>query len=262
MGSASVSVNSHRPPRADGSDCNSEVVSNVHEPLTLEENGNRAEGAAAAATATATATEVSRELTEEKQQKCKSFLRVYLSRLKGAGKPGPSCFNPSWDVIPSFLFTAITLILLAVIQFFGLEPHSLGLLSYLPSFGASCCLVMGLPSSPGSQPRAMIFSHIVGAFLGVSWAHVTNSLPKPLSQQLACGFAVGMLTALMMLTSSLQPSASATTCLAVFHLYGQMKDEGFMFMVAPGALGPCVIVFLGWIFNNLVPWRRCYPLWW
>lgn len=216
------------------------------------EAGNHLEGSGAGA-------EVS---VEEVVRKRENFALVYLRRLKGAGQPGLALFAPSWDGVPAFLFTAITLIVLAVIEYFGLEPYDLGMLSYLPSFGASCCLVMCLLTSPGAQPRALVFTHIVGAFLGVAWAHIFNSLPKPLSQQLACAFAVAIVTALMMLTGTLQPSASATTCLAAFHLYGQMHDQGFMFMVTPATLGPCVIVFLGWLFNNLIPWRHCYPVWW
>lgn len=186
----------------------------------------------------------------------------YLKRLKGAGQPGPLWFVWTWDAIPAFLFTSITLMVLGVIEAFGLQPYNLGLQSYLPSFGASCCLVMCLYTSPGAQPRALILTHIVGAFLGVSWAHVTKSLPNPLGQQLACAFAASTLTVLMLMTATFQPSASATSCLAALHLYGQLKDQGYMFLVAPAAIGPCVIVFLGWVLNNLIPWRHCYPVWW
>lgn len=190
-----------------------------------------------------------------------SFFVTYVRRLKGAGQTAPPFFAPTWDAIPSCVFTMIALMICTVIEAFGLQPYGLGLLSYLPSFGASCALVMCLLTSPGAQPRALVPSHITGAFLGVSWAHIMNSLPKPLSQQLALSFAVSMLTALMMLTGTLQPSASATTCLAALHLYGEMKDQGFMFLVTPATIGPCVVVFMGWLLNNLIPWRHCYPVW-
>ncbi|EPY39022.1 HPP family protein [Angomonas deanei] len=120
---------------------------------------------------------------------------------------------------------------------------------------------MCLLVSPGAQPRALILTHIVGAFLGVSWGHITKSLPEPLNHLLASAFAVPMITVLMMMTGTMQPSAAATTCLAAFHTYGEMKDQGFMFLVTPATLGPCVLVFLAWILNNLIPWRSNYPLW-
>ncbi|KAG5468098.1 hypothetical protein LSCM1_02067 [Leishmania martiniquensis] len=258
MASSEAVVSPLRPPSAEREDGSDEAVTNTQEPYFMTGNGNLVDGGVTEAMAR----EVLEEPPEEMQRRHKSLLLVYLCRLKGAGRPGPVLFAPTWDCIPAFLFTAITLIVLAVIEAFGLAPYNLGLLSYLPSFGASCCLVMCLLSSPGAQPRALILSHIVSAFLGVSWSHITSSLPKPLSQQLACSFAVGMITALMMLTGALQPSASATACLAAFHMYGQLKDEGFMYMVTPATIGPCVIVFLGWVFNNLVPWRHCYPVWW
>lgn len=187
---------------------------------------------------------------------------AYFKRLAGAWNPSPPWFEWDWDAFPAALFTVITLLVLAIIESFGLQPYNKGLTSFLPSFGASCCLCMCLMNAAGAQPRAMIVTHIVGAFLGVSWSHITKHLPSPLDQQIACAFAVAILTVLMMTTGTMQPSASATTCLAAFHLYGEMRDQGFMFMVAPATVGPCVIVFLGWVLNNLVPWRHCYPVWW
>ncbi|TPP50528.1 hypothetical protein CGC20_2510 [Leishmania donovani] len=46
----------------------------------------------------------------------------------------------------------------------------------------------------------------------------------PLSRQPAYGFAVGIMAAPLILTGSLQPSASATMCLAAFHIDSWMKD--------------------------------------
>eukprot|EP00796_Vickermania_ingenoplastis_P006312 gene6312-4542_t len=186
---------------------------------------------------------------------------AYCRRCMGAGQPGPSWFNFSYDAIFTCIFSITTMTILATIQYYGLRPYDLGMLSYLPSFGASSTLVFYLSTSPGAQPRALILTHITGAFLGVSWSHITDSVDPPLYQLLACAFAVSMMTALMMLTNSFQPSASATTCLAALHSYGQMKDQGYMFLVTPATLGPVIIVFLGWVFNNLVPWRRSYPSW-
>jgi hypothetical protein len=233
-----------------------------HEPCSNEAEGNQLESGALHKEEPAEVQVRQAPAEEVVERKHENFFIVYLRRLKGAGQAAPSFWAPSWDGIPAFLFTAICLEVLAVIEAFGLQPYDKGLLSYLPSFGASCCMVFCLLTSPGAQPRALILTHIFGAFFGVSWAHITNHLPKPLSQQIACAFAVGMMTALMMLFGALQPSASATTCLAAFHLYGQMRDQGFMFMVTPATLGPCVIVFLGILLNNLIPWRHCYPVWW
>lgn len=186
---------------------------------------------------------------------------AYFKRCLGAGHRGPPWFIFSYDVLFSCVFTMINMTILATLEYYGLTPYNLGMLSYLPSFGASSTLVFYLYTSPGAQPRALILTHIMGAFLGISWAHITKPLGEPLSQLLACAFAVAMMTAIMMLTNSFQPSASATTCLAAFHLYGQLQDQGYLFLVTPATIGPVIIVFLGWIFNNLIPWRHCYPSW-
>ncbi|KPA81984.1 hypothetical protein ABB37_03167 [Leptomonas pyrrhocoris] len=261
MVGAGGSCSTHESAREDA-DGENRVPLPSHEPYNAEGEGNRLESSPSPSDVHAEV-QVQQDPKEEVVERTHEnpFL-AYLRRLKGAGQPGPAFWNPTWDGIPAFLFTAITLEVLAVIEAFGLQPYDKGLLSYLPSFGASCCMVFCLLTSPGAQPRAIVFTHIIGAFFGVSWAHITNNLPKPLSQQIACAFAVGIMTALMMLFGALQPSASATTCLAAFHLYGQMKDQGFMFMVAPATVGPLVIVFLGVLFNNIIPWRHCYPVWW
>lgn len=188
-------------------------------------------------------------------------LSAYFRRCFGAGHRGPPWFTFSYDVLFTCLFTMISMTILATLEYYGLQPYNLGMLSYLPSFGASSTLVFYLYTSPGAQPRALILTHITGAFLGISWAHITKPLGEPLNQLLACAIAVSMMTALLMLTNSFQPSASATTCLAAFHLYGQLSDQGYIFLVTPATIGPVIIVFLGWIFNNLIPWRHCYPSW-
>lgn len=199
---------------------------------------------------------------ESAWEMCVSAVKAYFYRLRGAGKPGPPILNPTWDAIVTFVFASGSMMILAVIEAFGLQPYDKGLLSFLPSFGASCAVIFFLVTPPGAQPRGMVLTHLMGAFLGVSWAHVTNNLPKPLSQLLASTFAVSMLTPMTMFFRSFQPSSSATACLGAFHLYGQMNDKGYMFLVTPALLGPCVLAVLGVLLNNLIPWRHCYPVFW
>lgn len=186
---------------------------------------------------------------------------VYLSRLKGEGQRGPGWFSPSWDAVLSCIFSVVALIILAVIQAFGFESYDLGLEALIPSMGSTCTQVLYLLTTPGAQPRAVLGAHFTGAFLGLSWAHIFKSLFSPLGGQLACAIGVALLTVLMMVTGAIHAPASATTCVAALHQYGQMHDKGFMFLVTPALLGPSVIVFLGWVLTNAVPWRHCYPLW-
>lgn len=188
-------------------------------------------------------------------------LRGYLKRCTGAGHKGPPFFTFSYDVLFTCVFSIFNLTILSTLEYYGLDPYDQGLLSYLPSFGATSTLIFYLYTAPGAQPRALILSHICGAFLGISCAHITSSLEEPFSQLLACTIAVSILTALMMMTNTFQPSASATTCLAALHVHGHMSDAGYMFLVTPATIGPVISVFFAWLFNNIVPWRHCYPCW-
>ncbi|CAG9581717.1 conserved hypothetical protein [Leishmania major strain Friedlin] len=184
---------------------------------------------------------------------------MYLRLLKCAGHPDRTWFSTTRNCIVASAFTDVTLMVLAVIETSGRRPCEVGLDSYVPSFGASYCLLTYLLARCAAA-RTHFLSHTVSAFLGEAGPHSTNSLPKPLSQQPACGFAVGIMAAPLILTGSLQPSASATTCLAAFHTDSRMNDEGLMCISTPATVGLCLIVFLDWAFNDLVPWRHYYPV--
>ncbi|KAH9598812.1 HPP protein [Trypanosoma melophagium] len=190
----------------------------------------------------------------------RAALMIYTKRLRGGGGIGLPLFTPSYDVVPTFVFSTSIMLVLAAIDVFALEPYALQ--AYFPMFGASCALTTCLITSSGAQPRCLFLTHFVGALLGLSFGHVTKSLEQPLGRLLAGVFAVGVLSPLTTLFGGFQPSSSATAVLAAFHEYGRMNDEGFMFLVVPVILGVFIIFILSWVANNLIPWRTAYPLWW
>lgn len=191
-------------------------------------------------------------------------LRAYLRRCCGAGAPSPSWFGFDWDVLPACLFSWVTLVTLATIESYWLQPYGDGLLAILPSFGASSTLVYCFYTTTGAQPRGLLLTHICGAFLGISCAHITKAIgiESQLSILVACAVAVAINTAVMMVFNCFQPSASATTSLAALHPYGKIHDQGYMFLVTPATIGPVVITIFACIFNNFIPWRPAYPVWW
>ncbi|RNF00620.1 HPP family protein [Trypanosoma conorhini] len=188
------------------------------------------------------------------------FLAVYLGRLRGAGETGPPALALSLDLLPTFVFSTGIMLLLAVVDEYGLGQYGLQL--YLPSFWASCALTVCLITAPGAQPKSLLGAHLLAALFGVCFGHATGSLAQPIGQLLAGAFAVALLTPACLLFGWLQPSSSATAVLAVFHKQGRMHDAGYIFLVTPVLLGGLIVFACSWLMNNLIPWRPSYPLCW
>ncbi|NQD92407.1 HPP family protein, partial [Pseudomonas sp. CrR25] len=73
----------------------------------------------------------------------------------------------------------------------------------LGSFGASCVLVFGFPDLPFSQPRNVLFGHLLSSLVGLAFLHGIGP------QWWALALAVGSAIALMMLTRSVHPPAGS-----------------------------------------------------
>ncbi|ESL09465.1 hypothetical protein TRSC58_02812 [Trypanosoma rangeli SC58] len=152
------------------------------------------------------------------------------------------------------------MLFLAVVDEYGLSQYGLQL--YLPSFWASCALTVCLTTAPGAQPQAQLGSHFFGALFGLSFAHATKPLGRPLGPLLASTFAVALLTCVCLLFGWFQPSSSATTVLAAFYRHGPMHDAGYIFLLTPVLLGVVIVFVFSWLMNNLIPWRPAYPICW
>ncbi|EKF26345.1 hypothetical protein MOQ_009966 [Trypanosoma cruzi marinkellei] len=195
---------------------------------------------------------------EERTSMC--FLLVYLRRLRGAGEKGLPFFTLSIDLIFTFLFSTGIMLILAVVDVYGSEPH--GLQAYLPAFAASCALTACFTTTPGAQPQGLFGSHLLAALIGLSFSHATHSLEQPLGHLLASVFAVAFLASACHIFGWFQPSSAATAVSAVFYENGQRKDGGYIFVLFPVLIGVTIIFVLSFLLNNLVPWRPAYPVWW
>lgn len=199
---------------------------------------------------------------------CQKFPRWYWRRLTGFDQSlDVYGFYPSWDQLIAFVFVCATMVVLAVIDHYGfyhLAGHSVA--SFLPALGASCTVVYAVPKAPISQPRCVIFSHVTAAIIGTALTNAfrsVNNPPQPFGEHCAGALGVALHLALMIITNTLHPPASATVISAATQtINAYYQDEGFLFVVTPSLLGPLIVVAMAMILNNLVPARAPYPQFW
>jgi CBS-domain-containing membrane protein len=119
----------------------------------------------------------------------------------------------------------------------------------LGSFGASCVLVFGFPDSPFSQPRNVIFGHLLSSFIGLACLALLGQ------HWWTAGIAAGAAIVAMMATRTVHPPAGSNPVI-VF-----LAHPGWGFLLFPTLAGAAIVVLVALIFNNLVRPAR-YPTYW
>lgn len=131
----------------------------------------------------------------------------------------------------------------------GLAANSMQLALVLGSFGASCVLVFGYPDLPFSQPRNVLFGHVLSSVVGLLF--LTAFGPHWWAMALATATAV----ALMMATRTTHPPAGSNPVI-VF-----LTQPGWSFVLFPTAFGIVILLLTALIYNNVTRKSR-YPKYW
>ncbi|KAG8340090.1 hypothetical protein TRVL_09084 [Trypanosoma vivax] len=194
-----------------------------------------------------------------------SFFRWYWSRLTGCDSSRSTYgFRVSWSHLTTFVFVATTLLLFSLTEHYGshLNLNRIGI--FFPAFAASATILFTSPTTPNAQPRSLFFSHITAAIVGVSLAHVFQFVPnKNFGYKCAASVGVGLHLALMSMTNTMHPPASATCVTAALTFVNKdSSSQGFLFVLYP-ILTCCIFLFLcSWLMNNLVAAHSPYPRYW
>ncbi|EKG04545.1 hypothetical protein TCSYLVIO_004396 [Trypanosoma cruzi] len=195
----------------------------------------------------------------------RKFPRWYWSRLTGYDQSKSVYgFFPSWDLLITFVFICVSMLVMALIEFYFLHKYAIHLILFIPTFGASATILFAVPGAHLAQPRALFFSHISAAILGVSAVNVFQFVPeKTFGLKCVAALVVGVHLVLMCLTNTAHPPASGTCISAVLApLNGYYHDQGYLFVVFP-VLAGCILLFLcSWILNNMLESRSPYPKYW
>jgi CBS-domain-containing membrane protein len=119
----------------------------------------------------------------------------------------------------------------------------------LGSFGASCVLVFGYPAAPFSQPRNVIFGHLISSIIGLS----ILTLLGP--HWWAMALAVSTTIAAMMILRIVHPPAGSNPI--IIFLTAPTWD----FILFPTLIGAICVIIFALIYNNIVH-KNNYPLYW
>lgn len=119
----------------------------------------------------------------------------------------------------------------------------------LGSFGASCVLMFGFPGLPFSQPRNVLFGHLLSS--GIGLAVLTLFGPGPLPMALATATAV----AAMMACNCVHPPAGSNPVI-VF-----LTQPGWTFLLLPTTLGALLLLAVALAWHRLAGAVR-YPRHW
>ncbi|EKF32771.1 hypothetical protein MOQ_003374 [Trypanosoma cruzi marinkellei] len=195
----------------------------------------------------------------------REFPRWYWSRLTGYDQSKSMYgFFPSWDLLITFVFICVSMLVMALFEFYLLHKYAIHLIVFIPTFGASATILFAVPGAHLAQPRALFFSHISAAILGVTAVNAFQFLPeKTFGLKCVAALAVGLHLVLMCITNTGHPPASGTCVSAVLApINGYYHDQGYLYVVFPVLVG-CTLLFLcAWILNNTLESRSPYPKYW
>lgn len=162
-----------------------------------------------------------------------------------------------WSWLASFVGIAIV----AALHFHFEAVSRSAQVLLIASFGATAVLVYAAPAGPLSQPRNVVGGHVISAIIGVAVRLVVTDLAcSQQCQWFACGVAVATSIVAMQLSKTLHPPGGATALIAVT-ADESIRRLGFLYVLAPVAVGAVAMVVVALVVNNLAA-RRSYPQYW
>ncbi len=167
---------------------------------------------------------------------------AFLSRLRGDGAALPPA-PPLRSILQAGLGGFLAIAMIA-----GLAEGS-ALTLVLGSFGASCVLVFGFPDVPFSQPRNVVFGHLLSSLVGL--VCLTAFGPH----WWAAGLAVALAIMGMMALRCVHPPAGSNPVI-VF-----LSAPGWGFLLTPTLAGALLLVAVALVYNNVGRAGR-YPKYW
>lgn len=135
----------------------------------------------------------------------------------------------------------------AAISIIAYLSYHNGIPLLLASFGASAVLVFGMWESAASQPRNLVFGHVLSAVIGVSCFQLLGNT------WYSAALAMAAALILMIVTDTIHPPGGATALICV------VEGAGYSFILIPVLAGALILLVTGLFVNKCSP-VRCYSL--
>ncbi|MCX5946412.1 MAG: HPP family protein [Cyanobacteria bacterium] len=166
----------------------------------------------------------------------------FLAKFKGDGAPLPA--KPTFKAVGLAWLGGF----LAIASVAGLT-NLFSVALVVGSFGATCVLVFGYPDVPFSQPRHVVFGHLISSVVGLVFLSVFGP------HWWAVALAVATAIALMMVTGTVHPPAGSNPVI-VF-----LVQPAWSFVLFPTLVGALLLLAVALVYNNATRSAR-YPKYW
>ena len=160
-----------------------------------------------------------------------------------------------WPPLLGGIGAGVTIAILAYITFQSILAGTNYGLWLTASFGSSAVVVFGYPHNEFSQPKNVLFGHLVCAFVGIIFVTLFKISQDRTIFFLVLGIAVGISVMLMMAFKITHPPAGANAIVVI------LAQESYQFLVFPIMAGAITIVIGGVIYNRFIL-KKNYPLKW
>ena len=154
-----------------------------------------------------------------------------------------------WPPLLAGVGTAVTIGILGYITYESILSGTGYGFWLVASFGSTVINVFGFPENKNSQPKNVLFGHLLAALIGITFITFFEV------SFITLGLAVGVATMFMFALKVTHPPAGGTVIVAM------IGDVSFHFLIFPVMVGTITIIIGGIIYNRLLL-KRKYPLSW
>jgi len=160
-----------------------------------------------------------------------------------------------WPPLLGGVGAGVTIGILAYITFQSTLAGSVYGLWLAASFGSSVVVVFGYPENEFAQPKNVLLSHLLCAFVGILFVTLFEISQDRTIFFLAIGIAIGLAVMLMMAFKITHPPAGGNTIVVM------LTQDSFHFLIFPILVGAITIIIGGIIYNRFIL-KKNYPLKW
>ena len=160
-----------------------------------------------------------------------------------------------WPPLLGGVGAGITIAILAYITFQSILSDTNYGLWLAASFGSSVVVVFGYTDNEFSQPKNVLFGHLLCALEGIIFVMLFKISQDRSIFFLAIGIAVGISVMLMMAFKITHPPAGGNTIVVM------IAQDSFQFLLFPIMVGAITIIIGGIIYNRFIL-KKNYPLRW